>query len=155
VLIGVLLVGIALPLMPQEAPRAEADAAAQNIPEKVHITAYIGMKLDELVARLGLPRSVYASRGQEPWQDDVVFVYAEGDFFIFRDRVWQLGLTSAYGVSVGDPKPAVALALGEDAADLGDYFLFPLPPVGWPLTLRVHLNGAGRVSAIYIYRPDL
>jgi len=123
--------------------------------ESVHVTAYIGMKIDELVARLGLPRSVYASRGQEPWQDDVVFVYNEGEFFFFRDRVWQLALRSAYGVTMGDPKPAVALALGDEALDQGDYFLFPLPPVGWPLMLRVHLNTTGRVSGIYIYRPDL
>jgi hypothetical protein len=151
VFIGV-LVGIAMPLHAQDAAETDASAALN---QKVHVTAYIGMKLDELIARLGPPESVYAGRGQEPWQDDVVFVYSEGDFFIFRDRVWQMGLRSAYGVSVGDTKPAAALALGEDATDHGDYFLLPLPPVGWPLTLRVHLNSAARVSAIYIYRPDL
>jgi uncharacterized SAM-binding protein YcdF (DUF218 family) len=117
-------------------------------------SSLVGLRLEELVARFGLPQTVYASRGQEPWQDDVVFVYKEGDFYIYKDRVWQAGLKSAYGVSLGDSKPAVLLMLGEEAADQGDYILVPLPSGGWPLMLRVNLNASGRVSAIFIFRPD-
>ena len=153
----VLALGVVMPARPQEDTAdsgRNAGAAGQGLPEAVKESAYIGMKLDELIARYGPPRSVYAGRGQELWQDDVVFVYDQGDFYIFRDRVWQAGLKSAYGVSVGDFKPAVALILGDKAADQGDYILFPLPPAGWPLMLRVNFNAAGRVAAIYIYRPD-
>ena len=118
------------------------------------VSSYIGLKLDELIARFGPPQSVYSSRGQHPWQDDVVFVYTEGDFYIFKDRVWQLGVKNACGVSVGDPKPAVLLTLGEDVEDQENYLLYPLPPVGWPLMLRIYFNDSGRVSAIFVYRPD-
>ena len=148
-----LLLFSVMPVWPQE-DTDSGGAAGQGRPEAVKESAYIGMKLDELIARYGPPRSVYASRGLELWQDDVVFVYDAGDFYIFRDRVWQAGLRSACGVSVGDSKPAVALTLGKEAADQGDYILFPLPPAGWPLALRVNFNAAGRVTAIYIYRPD-
>ena len=114
----------------------------------------VGLRVSELINRFGHPQAVYASRGQEVWQDDVVFVYSEGDFYIFRDRVWQLGLKSAYGVSVGDSKPVVSLTLGEQAVDRGDHILMPLPSGGWPMMLRVSFNAAGRVEGIFVYRPD-
>ena len=115
---------------------------------------YVGMKLEELLGKFGTPQSVYAARGQEPWQDDVVFTYSEGDFYVFKDRVWQVSVKTACGVSVGEPKQAALLALGEEAADLGDHLFLPLPDSGWPLALRVNLNTSGKVSAIFIYRPD-
>jgi hypothetical protein len=113
----------------------------------------VGMKLADLVSRFGPPQSVYAARGQEAWQDDVVFTYGEADFYILKDRVWQVRLKSAYNISLGDPRQAVLLAL-EGALDQGDHVLLPLPDNGWQLMLRVNLNPAGRVSAIFIYRPD-
>jgi hypothetical protein len=116
--------------------------------------SFVGMRLAELVERFGPPETVSTARGGEVWQDDVVFQYAEGDFFIFRDRVWQVKLASALGVSLRDPKAAALLILGSEVQDLGDHLLLPLPDRGWPLALRVNLSGAGLVSAIYIYRPD-
>jgi hypothetical protein len=115
--------------------------------------SFVGMTLAELLNRFGPPRAVYPSRGDEPWQDDVVFEYNEGDFYIFKDRVWQAGVKAAYNIRVGDPKPAALLALGDEARDMGDYALYSLPQSGWPLTLRINFN-TGTVSAIFIYRPD-
>ena len=114
----------------------------------------IGLKVNELIEHYGPPQTVYTSRGQEAWQDDVVFTYSEGDFYIYKDRVWQVGIRSACGISIGDSKPAVTLALGEQAVDQGDYFLMPLPAAGWPMMLRVNFNSMGRVSAIFIFRSD-
>ena len=116
--------------------------------------SFIGLRVDELVSRFGPPREVYASRGQEPWQDDVVFIYSDGEFYIYKERVWQAALKSARGISVGDTKPAVILSLGEGVVDQGEYILFSLPSVGWPMMLRVNFNSAGRVSAIFVYRSD-
>ncbi len=110
----------AAPLWPQNSP-----PAAFSLDEA---SALIGLKLDELAARFGLPQT--------------------------KDRVWQVSLKTAGGIALGDPKAAVTLTLGETAEDNGAYILFPLPPVGWPLTLRVNFNPAGSVSAIFIYRPD-
>ena len=146
------LVLLAMPMWSQTASAATADGIAGTV--STDISSFIGMKLDGLIARCGPPDLVYSSRGEQIWQDDVVFVYNEGDFYIFKDRVWQLGLKSAYGVTVGDSKPAVFLILGEEVSDHGEFLLLPLPPAGWPLMLRINFNDAGRVSAIFIYRPD-
>ncbi|MDR1586087.1 MAG: hypothetical protein LBS57_01380 [Treponema sp.] len=116
--------------------------------------ALVGLSLEALLNRFGTPQAVYAARGAEEWQDDVVFVYGEGDFYIFKDRVWQVGLKSVRGIKPGDSKPAALLLLGEEAEDRGDHILLSLPDGNWPLTLRVSLNGTGFVSALYIYRPD-
>jgi hypothetical protein len=116
--------------------------------------SFVGMRLAELIERFGPPETVSTARGGEVWQDDVVFQYAEGDFYIFKDRVWQVKLASAFGVSLKDSKAIALLVLGNEVQDMGDYLLLSLPARGWPLTLRVNFSNAGLVSAIYIYRPD-
>jgi hypothetical protein len=113
---------------------------------------FIGFTLDQLFERFGAPQAVYAARGAEEWQDDVVFVYAQGDFYIFKDRVWQIGLQSAMGIKLGDKRAAILLALGEASRDNGSYLLFPLDPRGWPLALRVNLDSSGAAAAIFVYR---
>jgi hypothetical protein len=119
-------------------------------------SAFIGLTLEALLNRFGTPQSVYAVRGPEDWQDDVVFVYPDGDFYVFRDRVWQIGLKSAYGIRVGDPRAAVELVLGNQAEVFDDHFLLSLPGKAWPLMFRVNLSGGARgsVSALFVYRPD-
>jgi len=115
---------------------------------------FVGMTLSELIARLGPPGTVFAARGGELWQDDVVFQYAQGDFYIYRDRVWQARLASMNGISNGDRKASVLFILGNTAEDRGDHIMFPVTGRDWPLMLRVNFNSTGLVSAIYIYRPD-
>ena len=115
--------------------------------------SFVGMRLDELYRRFGPPQAVYAARGEENWQDDVVFAYNEGEFYIYRDRVWQIGIKSIYGMRIGDAKGVALLVLGENARDGGDYVLYSLPGGAWPLSLRVNVN-AGKISSIFIYRPD-
>jgi hypothetical protein len=117
------------------------------------VLSFVGLKLEDLVMRLGIPKAVHTARGAAEWQDDVVFAYDEGDFYIFRDRVWQIGIKSAYGVKIGDAKASALVLLGEQAQDGGDYALCPLPGAGWPLSLRVNFS-ANKVTAIFIYRPD-
>jgi len=116
--------------------------------------ALVGIRLTELIERFGTPSAVLTARGNEAWQDDVVFQYAQGDFYINRDRVWQVKLASACGVSNGDRKAVALLVLGEGTQDKGDHLLLPINGKDWPLMLRVNLNSTGQVSAIYIYRPD-
>jgi hypothetical protein len=116
--------------------------------------SFIGMNLEELYERFGIPRAVFTVRGDEIWQDDVVFQYNEGEFFIYREMVWQVKLLHAFGISVGDPKQAALLVLGESVEDMGDYLLKRLSGRAWPLMLRINFNNSGRTSAIYLYRPD-
>lgn len=113
----------------------------------------IGMKLEDLIQRFGTPKSVFAARGDEHWQDDVVFVYPEGEFYIYRDRVWQIGLQALYGIKVGDARAVAMLVLGESAQDNGDHILYSFPSGAWPVSLCANLK-EDKISAIFIYRPD-
>ena len=116
--------------------------------------AYIGMTLEQLIERFGVPRTVVAARGNETWQDDVVFQYADADFFIHRDRVWQAKFSTACGISTRDRKAAVMLLLGNTAEDKGDHALLSIPDKDWPTMIRVNFNNSGQVISIFIYRSD-
>jgi hypothetical protein len=137
-----------LAVAPQIWPQIQPGGKPQD-----DIFSFIGLKLDDLVMRFGVPKTVHAQRGAQEWQDDVVFIYDEGEFYIFRDRVWQIGLKSAYGIKIGDAKAIALTVLGEKAQDEGDYVLCPLPGAGWPLSLRANFT-ANKIMAIFIYRPD-
>ena len=132
------------PLWSQAPPGASLDS---------ELFTLVGIRLDELIMRFGIPQTVYAARGEEHWQDDVVFVYNQGNFHIYHDRVWQIGFRSAYGMNVGDLKAVAMLIFGENAYDAGSYILYPLPPGNWPLSLRVNISN-DRISGIFVFRPD-
>jgi hypothetical protein len=138
--------------------RLPAQNSARNTPgEPGTVSApesLIGLTLEGLYSLFGPPKEVYGVRGAEEWQDDVVFVYPQGDFYVYRDRVWQLGLGAARGVRVGDPRPAALLALGGEAEEHDDYLLLPLREGSWPMSLRVNLGDSGLVTAIFLYRSD-
>jgi hypothetical protein len=138
------------PLRPQSPAEAETDPAA--LPADP--ASLIGLNLECLLSRFGVPQAVYAVRGNETWQDDVVFVYGAGDFYVYKDRVWQIKVQAAYGVRLGDPRPAVLLTLGEEAEVFENHIGLSLPSKGWPLAFRINLDDSGFVSALYVYRTD-
>ena len=138
------------PLWPQSPAGPEPDPAVLDTGP----ASLIGLNLENLLSRFGLPQAVYAARGDQEWQDDVVFVYEEGDFYIYKDRVWQIKVKAANGIKLGDPRPAVLLTLGEEAEDFEQYVTLSLPSKGWPLAFRVNLDDSGFVSALYVYRVD-
>ncbi|MCL2608741.1 MAG: hypothetical protein FWD94_02410 [Treponema sp.] len=130
--------------------------AAQNPAPYDDLAGLVGLRLDALVERFGIPGSVEVARGEEPWQDDVVFTYPQGDFYLHRDRVWQIGLKAAPGMKVGDPEAVAFLIFGVDSSRHEGMLILPLrPPMtsGWPVALRVNLVG-GRIAAIFVYRTD-
>jgi hypothetical protein len=143
ILFPVIVLAVAASLWPQQNAPGQYD-------EQLTL---IGLKLDELYQRFGSPQTVYAARGGETWQDDVVFVYNEGDFYVYRDRVWQIGIKSIYGIRIGDAKAVALLVLGENAQDKGDYVLYAFPGSAWPLSMRINFT-AGKISAIFVYRAD-
>jgi len=113
----------------------------------------IGITLSELYSRYGVPKQVYAVRGVAAWQDDVVFVYDSGEFYIVGSRVWQLKLPVAYDIKDGDTRTTVARALGEGHSFDG-YTLYQMQGKAWPVMLRVNWDASGRAAGIYIYRSD-
>jgi hypothetical protein len=133
---------------------AQADAGAQEAVLYGNPVQFVGMTVPALLQALGPPASVYAARGGEAWQDDVVFAYERGEFYLYKDHVWQASLKSAFGIQAGDPKAAVLLVLGEDALDEGNSVTVDVPGLGWPMRLRVDFNRTGKTSAIFLYRPD-
>jgi len=142
-----LLLFLSFPLFAQNKP-VYADL---NSEEQLSL---VGMMMADLLAKFGPPRSVVCERGPEPWQDDVIFQYNGADFYIYRDRIWQVKLASTLGISNGDKKAAVMLTLGNKAEEKEDYALAAINNKNWPLMLRVNFNNTGLVTAIYIYRPD-
>ncbi|WP_461256294.1 hypothetical protein [Treponema sp. R80B11-R83G3] len=147
VLLSLLLLFLTFSLFAQNQPIY----AGLSIDEQL---SFVGMMMADLLDRFGPPRSVICERGNEPWQDDVVFQYNGADFYIYRDRIWQVKLASTLGISNGDKKAAVLLTLGNNAVDKEDHALLAINGKSWPLMMRVNFNNMGLVTAIYIYRPD-
>jgi hypothetical protein len=135
----------------------KASPAAQTVPEADDTVpvSFIGLSLNELIARYGAPLLVRAERGEETWQDDVVFTYKMGDLYVYRDHVWAVSVKSAYRVSMGDTKASALLALGGAAKDMGNGISCPLMGMDWPLMLRCDVDKNGKISSIFIYRSDL
>jgi len=128
---------------------------SQANPAEPDPVSLVGLTIEELLRSFGTPRSVHAARGLEEWQDDVVFVYEQGDFYVYRDRVWQVGLRELRGINTGDSRGVVSLVLGSGAETRGASIFYPINDRSWPLMLRYDFDSAGRVQAIFIYRTDL
>ncbi|MDR3115640.1 MAG: hypothetical protein LBU25_08985 [Treponema sp.] len=137
-------------LKQQPPPMVKTDTGANG----GDISALVGLTVEELIFRFGFPQSVYAVRGVETWQDDVVFSYEAGNFYVYKDRVWQIEVKTAYGIHIGDNLASISWILGEGTQMYSNYFLIPLRGHPWPLMLRLNFTGAGLISAIFIYRPD-
>ena len=133
---------------------------SQGIPINVDQSGFVGMTLEDLIVNFGIPRSVYPVRGLEEWQDDVVFIYDEGDFYIYRDRVWQIGLESYMGIKTGDPGQIVPLMMNSVPGILRldsrpGFYSFSIFNRSWPMIVRFDLDDEGEVRAIFIFRSDL
>jgi hypothetical protein len=114
----------------------------------------VGLTLSEVIGRFGIPQGVYAVRGEAEWQDDVVFSYGDRDFYFYRDRVWQLGLKTAFGVRVGENRNVIPLIMGDAVVVKESYSLALLTGWSWPMNVRFNNDGRGLVTAIFIYRSD-
>jgi len=120
---------------------------------------YLGLGLAEALARFGVPDTVFAVRGAEAWQDDVVFSYASGlSLFWFGDRLWQIRFAapyagSIYGLSIGDPADRARSSLGEPYDAPEGELVYRLPYQGYPVRLRLVVK-EGRFADAYLYRAD-
>lgn len=120
----------------------------------------LGMSPGEAIKRLGAPQRVYALRGSEAWQDDVVFDYGDGlSLFLFADRVWQVRIAEPY------PLPILGFILGGTRKDIAEALGFPAVPMegdpewmlageAWPVRLRALPGKDGSIRELYVYRAD-
>jgi hypothetical protein len=143
-------------LSPQssDTPQWTATEVQFNTTDTNDPSSLIGLTLSELLSLFGVPVAVYPERGPENWQDDVIFAYNNGfSFYVYKDRVWQISLQSAYGVKIGDSRSSSAAILRWPVQNYDTCVLYSLPSHGWPLVLRLDFTDS-QVSVIRVYRPD-
>jgi hypothetical protein len=120
----------------------------------------LGLSPAEAIARFGPPTAVFAVRGEEAWQDDVVFDYGGGfSLFLFRDRVWQVRIAEPYalpvfGFTVGATPERAASSLGSPSLALEGSYEWVLPGEAWPVRLRGLVDPGGAIREVYVYRAD-
>jgi hypothetical protein len=130
---------------------------AQELSETESVTdpaSYVGLTLEALFAELGMPTSVHAVRGNESWQDDVVFVYPNIEVYIFKDRVWQICPVSIYNMKMSDSIDQVKIKMGEPLIETEKYLLYKLPSQAWPMMMRINLNEEKLAASFFLYRSD-
>lgn len=141
-------------LTAQDAGGQTTQAAFESVSRITDQTTLIGISLREVISRFGPPDAVYPMRGDAPWQDDVVFAYKDADFFIIKDRVWQIRVQSANGIRNGDAKITISMMHGESAADKGNRVIVTLRGYAIPLEYHYYIDPRGHVQAIYLCRSD-
>jgi hypothetical protein len=152
-----------------QAPAADAPAGVAYTLEQA--ARLIGLVPSEAFAALGAPAEVFAHRGAEGWQDDVVFYYATNLYlFWYQSRVWQVRADERFagsflGLRMGWTREQVVAGISRPFQELPDSIVFLLPdasllpgPAGraqgaYPLRLRAFFRD-GRLSDLYLYRGD-
>jgi hypothetical protein len=119
----------------------------------------IGMDPPAAFTALGPPREIFAWRGVEPAEDNIVFFYPDFRYlFWFANRVWQVRYDNRYagtvmGFSIGMGR-AEAEATGQGRLQESGGSLYLAVDTGrFPVRLRLAMVD-GRVADIYVYRSD-
>ncbi|MFP4365105.1 MAG: hypothetical protein ACLFR1_14680 [Spirochaetia bacterium] len=139
----------------------DQDTALQDSEQMPDIfpAAFLGMELSEAYEEFGVPESVYSVRGEEEWQDDVVFYFPSHIYlFWYNDRIWQVRLDSRFSgemmdLSFGMAKEAVRDMLGPPLRTIGSSDIYQLPDQGYPVRCRIVYN-EGILDDFYVYRAD-
>ncbi len=148
------------PALPAPSPSPPASDPA---PFAVDLPALVGLTLPEALARFGAPEQVFCARGEESWQDDVVFYYpAHLYLFWYQDRVWQARVDAQHSgdflaspaLAMGSSREEVLAAMGPPMRELGDSLVYHLEDRGYPVRLRLYFR-EGRLADAYCYRGDL
>jgi hypothetical protein len=122
-------------------------------------TGLLGMDPMQVFAALGAPREIFAWRGAEPTEDDIVFFYPDFRYvFWFQSRVWQVRFDHRYdgtvlGFSIGMGS-GEAQTVGKGRLQESEGSLYLALDTG-PFPVRVRLALADdRVADIYVFRSD-
>ena len=113
----------------------------------------LGASLETVFEILGPPAELYPVRGEEAWQDDVVFYYAAHVYlFWFESRVWQIRYDHRYegavlGVTMGASREAVRGILGAPFWSEGDSAIYLLPDRGYPVRARLDFSNGVSIPA--------
>lgn len=140
--------------------RQPAEPSRENPAWQDPLAGRIGFRLSQLMEELGSPRSVMPSRGEEAFQDTVIFYYPDHSYaYLLDDRVWQIRLDRRFqgiacGVRMGLDKAAVQAILGPPAEDRDTWMRWDLPETGgWPMELILYFGARG-LEDFYLRRGD-
>lgn len=120
----------------------------------------IGLTLEQAISVFGYPDSMYVYRGEEAWQDDVVFYYPNHLYlFWYNDRVWQIRLDKRYtapffGLSIGDSKETVNELLGNAIGAEENWEVYQMASDGFSIRMRLFYSEENEINDVYIYRGD-
>jgi len=124
------------------------------------LSSLVGLGLPEAIERFGAPAEVSCYRGEEPWQDDVVFYYPGGvHLFWYQNRVWQIRLDIRYSGRVfellmGSTRERVRDTMGPPWREEDGALVYQLEDRGYPVRLRLYFEEDLLVD-VYCYRGDL
>lgn len=146
--------GKALQVIP--GPRqANADFGPWNDP----MVARIGYRLPQAIEEWGPPMELSVNRGNETWQDSVIFYYADHSYlYWWGNRLWQIRFDTRYkgevlGVEMGLQRQEVLKRLGKPFNASPTDLIYQLPDRGFPLRLRLIFSNE-LLTDLYLYRSD-
>jgi hypothetical protein len=119
----------------------------------------IGLDLPGAVGALGLPQKMFAYRGVDESQDNVVFYYSDYRYlFWYKDRVWQVRCDRrfaghVYGLSLGMTREEAERTCPQQLVPNGDSLYFDLDGEKYPIRVRL-VFVADALTDLYVYRSD-
>ncbi len=128
-------------------------------PVGVSESAMLGLMIPQVLEEYGSPQRLFSIRGDESWQDDVVFFYNGFVYFYwFEDRVWQVRFDHRHngtvaGVKMGQTFDEVIAALGSPHYVGSNEIFFDAQDRGFPIRLRLVFED-DRLHDLYLYRSD-
>jgi hypothetical protein len=128
--------------------------------EALDLPALIGLSLEEVHQSLGVPAEIYALRGPEPEQDDVVFYYPSHLYlFWFENRVWQARVDRrfsgrVFSLAMGSSRQQVIETMGRPILEFSDSLVFHIEDRGYPIQARLYFDEDG-LADVYCFRGDL
>jgi len=127
--------------------------------QALELAEILGMELETAYKDFGAPAEVFTVRGEEGWQDDVVFYY-DSHFYLFwfENRVWQVRVDNRYTgeflkLIMGNSEAEVIARLGVPFKREGNSLFYNLQDHAYPLRLRLSFDNGLLVDA-YCYRSD-
>lgn len=159
---------ILLPLFSQDAPpgkTAEPNpvetraALTEKAVETADFISLLGLKPDEIFSLFGSPAEIFPFRGEEAWQDSVVFYYSNQIYiFWYKNRVWQVRADGRYtgkvfSLSMGSTRTEVISAMGIPAGKDTDSLIYRISGIPFPVNARFFFEG-DTLTDCYIYRSD-
>jgi hypothetical protein len=144
---------------PDITPLLSDDGRFLSPPLELIEGADIGLEIAVLLERFGPPQAMFSARGDEGWQDDVVFFYPDYRYYYwFENRVWQIRYDFRYnrevsGVRMGMSMDEVTGILGPAHYSGRSSLFYDLSDTGYPRRFRLFFQD-GLLHDMYIYRSD-